>query len=89
MGKMKKVALVLVFGMAASVLTFASDWRDINHDRADVRQDYRQRQRDERDHDWRAAQQERADIARDRADMRRDIRHDGWWRDHDGRWHSN
>jgi hypothetical protein len=90
----KKTALVVVFGIAASAMTFAQDWRDVNKDRHeirseqnDIRQDYGQLQRDERTGNWRAVQRDRADIARDQAEMRnerRDVRHDR--RDRDGYW---
>jgi len=73
------------------------DRRDIYRDRADVRHDYAKLHRDEWNHNWRAVQRDRADIHRDRADVhhdyadirqdRREYYRDGWWRDHDGRWH--
>jgi hypothetical protein len=90
---MKKAALVLVFGLVASVFTFAQDWRDVNrdrrdirHDRADIRQDYAKLRRDEYNHNWQAVRRDKAEINHDRADVRhdgRDIRHDyryrnGW-----------
>ena len=90
--------LLLVFGLTASVFTFAQDeWRDINRDRRDIyrdrvdlREDYAKFHKDEMNHNWRAVQRDRADIYRDRADLRHDyadIREDEreYYRDHN-RW---
>src|SRR5215472_14465945 len=90
--------LLLLFGLTASVFTFAQDEgrdinrdrRDIYRDRVDLREDYANLRKDEMNHNWRAVQRDRADIDRDRADLRHDyadIREDEreYYRDHN-RW---
>jgi chromosome segregation ATPase len=93
----KKAALILAFGMATSLCSFAqSDWREFRHDRreihrdrAELRHDYRELRRDQWQNNWMAVQQDRAEIQRDHRELRHDIRDDrrvrrDYFRDHDG-----
>jgi hypothetical protein len=91
---MKKAALVLVFGIAASMFTFAEDgWRDDNrnlrdvrNDRVEMRLDYSKGRDDWQRNNWEAECRDKAEVNHDRADLphdNRDVRHD--YRDHDGR----
>ena len=76
MSKMiRRAALVLVFGLAASIFTFAENGpREPGGDRTDIRQDYNHLRRDELSHNWRAVRHDRVDINRERTDLRHDYK---------------